>query len=403
MVNITTFTQHEPCDPTVPRVLKSALKKSREKKSIRFDNVREFRFNRIQSFVTMPSYGGYSLGMDKTHYNGRELSLDKYRAEREQSRRRKMRRWRKRQQQVDVVTNSSSSEAGSDSEDEQAGPSDPPPLGMAPVTPERRKRLLERSGYHVTNDSIHDDQHIRNSRELCGCTCQGICYPESCSCYANGIGCQVDRTDRSFPCGCQPTQCWNPNGRTSFNAERVKSHFIRTMNRINSNESSTIPSGTASSTPPPPPSTPAQQNFSFGDFTLPVGDPPRQRSDYLHYWSYNWHGDHYHNIGMQSWSADNFYYDMISNQAPNTTPTNAAHSYSTSQHQSDMMIESPVDSSVTKKEESESSSESGIGDETSSSSPPAVTPFLCSSIETSITVAYQDDQPHTAAVPVGSE
>ena len=45
---------------------------------------------------------------------------------------------------VDVVTNSSSSEAGSDSEDEQAGPSDPPPLGMAPVTPERRKRLLER-------------------------------------------------------------------------------------------------------------------------------------------------------------------------------------------------------------------------------------------------------------------
>ena len=76
--------------------------------------------------------------------------------------------------------------------------------------------------------------------------------------------------------------------------------------------------------------------------------------------------------GMQSWSADNFYYDMISNQAPNTTPhTNAAHPYSTSQHQSDMMIESPVDSSVTKKEESESSSESGIGDETSSSSPPA--------------------------------
>ena len=26
VVNITTFTQHEPCDPTVPRVLKSAIK-----------------------------------------------------------------------------------------------------------------------------------------------------------------------------------------------------------------------------------------------------------------------------------------------------------------------------------------------------------------------------------------
>ena len=74
---------------------------------------------------------------------------------------------------------------------------------------------------------------------------------------------------------------------------------------------------------------------------------------------------------MQSWSPDNFYYDMISNQAPNTTPTNAAHHLHHSSNQSGMMVESPVDPSVTKKEESESSSESGIGDETSSSSPPA--------------------------------
>lgn len=95
-------------------------KKNNAKKSLRFDTVQEFRFNRIQSFVTMPSYGGYSLGMGKyfksfliwfnyrndsgkMHYNGRELSLDKYRAEREQSRRRKVRRWRKRQQQVRIT------------------------------------------------------------------------------------------------------------------------------------------------------------------------------------------------------------------------------------------------------------------------------------------------------------
>ena len=54
---------------------------------------------------------------------------------------------------------------------------------------------------------------------------------------------------------------------------------------------------------------------------------------------------------MPNWTPDNFYYDMISNQAP----PNPIQPESTNQ----------------KKEESESSSESGIGDETSSSSPPA--------------------------------
>jgi len=34
-------------------------------KAVRFDVVREFRFARTQSFVTMPSYGGCSLGMGK--------------------------------------------------------------------------------------------------------------------------------------------------------------------------------------------------------------------------------------------------------------------------------------------------------------------------------------------------
>ena len=51
------------------------IQKSREKKSIRFDNVREFRFNRIQSFVTMPSYGGYSLGMGKIRLKSQTLTF----------------------------------------------------------------------------------------------------------------------------------------------------------------------------------------------------------------------------------------------------------------------------------------------------------------------------------------
>ena len=74
IVNISSFIRYEPCDTKSARPLKSAIKKPDKSggnrtndKSIKFDVVREFRFNRTQSFVTMPSQGGMSLGMGKTH------------------------------------------------------------------------------------------------------------------------------------------------------------------------------------------------------------------------------------------------------------------------------------------------------------------------------------------------
>ena len=49
--------------------LRSAMKKrqegEKETRSVKFDVVREFRFARTESFVTMPSSGGCSLGMGK--------------------------------------------------------------------------------------------------------------------------------------------------------------------------------------------------------------------------------------------------------------------------------------------------------------------------------------------------
>ena len=72
IVNISSFVRYEPCDTKSARPLKSAIKKPDKSgenrtndKSIKFDVVREFRFNRTQSFVTMPSQGGMSLGMGK--------------------------------------------------------------------------------------------------------------------------------------------------------------------------------------------------------------------------------------------------------------------------------------------------------------------------------------------------
>ena len=40
-------------------------KKARPARSIKFTVVREFKFPRAQSYVTMPTNGGYSLGMGK--------------------------------------------------------------------------------------------------------------------------------------------------------------------------------------------------------------------------------------------------------------------------------------------------------------------------------------------------
>ena len=62
---------------------------------------------------------------------------------------------------------------------------------MQQVPPERRRRLLQRSGFVIENDSVALDNNIRQHREMCGCTCPGICYPDTCACYINGIGCQV--------------------------------------------------------------------------------------------------------------------------------------------------------------------------------------------------------------------
>jgi len=446
IVNISSFIRYEPCDTKSARPLKSAIKKPDKSgetrtndKSIKFDVVREFRFNRTQSFVTMPSQGGMSLGMEKSHHGGRELALDRYRIERDRSRRRKLRRWR-REQQVDVVTNSSS-ESESDSDDDQGQDY----LSLYPVPPERRRRILERSGYVIENDSVSADNNIRSNRELCGCNCQGICYPETCQCYTNGIGCQVDRL--SFPCGCQRDQCWNPNGRTSFNVERVRNHYYRTMERLRD------PAFKDDQTDYIPPSENNQQQFSFGDFTLPPKRDPPPRDHYHHSWNHsmsywndgsawNWALEHRYDtnsmndIGMnqsqptgcdyQNSFYSNGFHDMghghvvsnmnLANVTSSVTSSSGIYGNGTSNHMAKDQCQSTTSicnlkSTIIDSNESErlsESSESGIGEEntessSTNSSPNVPTIQMCGSIETSMTVAYNDDSNNSLPVPVGSE
>jgi len=91
-----------------------------------------------------------------------------------------------------------------------------------------QKMILKR----IDQQEKHELKMIRQSRETCGCSCQGYrgCQPETCECILNGISCQVDRL--SFPCSCLKQFCTNPNGRTEFNQVRVRTHFINTISRL---------------------------------------------------------------------------------------------------------------------------------------------------------------------------
>jgi hypothetical protein len=97
---------------------------------------------------------------------------------------------------------------------------------------ERIEKLLE-CGYDVDQhlNQAHDDQETHNddlsqikvSRQVCGCVCKGVCgQNDSCSCFANGINCQIDRWN--YPCSCSQKRCKNPFGLKKFNLKSVMEH-----------------------------------------------------------------------------------------------------------------------------------------------------------------------------------
>lgn len=55
------------------------------------------------------------------------------------------------------------------------------------------------------------------------------CNEEECSCYANGIGCQIDRM--RHPCMCNIRKCQNKYGMKKFNIEMVEKHKKRVLGK----------------------------------------------------------------------------------------------------------------------------------------------------------------------------
>ncbi|XP_006890707.1 PREDICTED: cysteine/serine-rich nuclear protein 1 [Elephantulus edwardii] len=236
-------------DFTPPSILKRLPRGCR--RQVSFDGITVYYFPRCQGFTSVPSYGGCTLGMAPRHSTFRSFSLAEFAQEQALVRREKLRQ-RLKEEKLDVLRRrklsaTRTSEAEEDlplTVDDIDDASVEEDLAVAiaegqleegtflqPFPPRRRRALLRAAGVRkIDREEKRELLALRQSREDCGCHCDKVCDPETCSCSLAGIKCQMDHT--SFPCGCCREGCENPNGRVEFNQARVQTHFIHTLTRL---------------------------------------------------------------------------------------------------------------------------------------------------------------------------
>lgn len=255
-----------------PSILKRAPRERPGR--VTFDGITVYYFPRCQGFTSVPSRGGCSLGMASRHSTCRLFSLAEFTEERVKARREKLRQ-RLKEEKLELLRWKLSvagvPETGAglpltvDAIDDASVEND---LAVAvaggrleevnflqPHPPRQRRALLRASGVRrIDREEKRELQALRRSREDCGCRCDGVCDPETCSCSLAGIKCQMDHT--SFPCGCCSEGCENPNGRVEFNQARVQTHFIHTLTRLQMEQGAE----------------------SLGDLESPVQDSPSEQT-----------------------------------------------------------------------------------------------------------------------------
>ncbi|XP_064133583.1 cysteine/serine-rich nuclear protein 1 isoform X1 [Loxodonta africana] len=233
---------------TPPSILKRAPRARPGR--VAFDGITVFYFPRCQGFTSVPSRGGCTLGMAPHHSACRRFSLAEFTQEQALARREKL-RLRLKEEKLEALrwklsaTGVPEAEAGLpltvDTIDDASVEED---LAVAveggqleegtflqPYPARCRQALLRAAGVRrINREEKRELQALRRSREDCGCRCDKVCDPETCSCSLEGIKCQVDHT--SFPCGCCREGCENPKGRVEFNQARVQTHFIHTLTRL---------------------------------------------------------------------------------------------------------------------------------------------------------------------------
>lgn len=161
-------------------------------KRVHFGEAKTFYFPRRQGFVSVPSSGGFTLGMANKHCY------------------------------VETTQLASKDEFLDDNETKQ----------VVSIPQKKRKSLLKKSGVlRILKKEEKDCMEIRLSRVVCGCSCGDICEPQSCECSLNGIGCQVDYG--KYPCSCEKNSCGNMFGRKHYDPSVVRRHYYETFTRMN--------------------------------------------------------------------------------------------------------------------------------------------------------------------------
>lgn len=166
--------------------------KKRKGKTVTFGDVEIFYFPRRQGFISVPSSGGFTLGMETKHCYVETIDLCST--------------------MDDVLLNDKAKQVVS-------------------IPQKKRKNLLKKAGVmRIFKKEEKECMEIRLSRVLCGCSCGDVCEPQSCECSLNGIGCQVDYG--KYPCSCEKNSCKNINGRRQYEPGVVRRHYYETFTKL---------------------------------------------------------------------------------------------------------------------------------------------------------------------------
>uniref|UniRef100_A0A3B5LMX8 Cysteine/serine-rich nuclear protein N-terminal domain-containing protein n=1 Tax=Xiphophorus couchianus TaxID=32473 RepID=A0A3B5LMX8_9TELE len=231
---------------SMPSSATSILKKSKRARrgNVTFDQVTVFFFPRCQGFTSVPSRGGCSLGMMQRHSVRRSYTLAEFAAEQRVLRREKFLN-RLREEKLEAMKMKLTKNGTQECEEADRLTLDDIPEQdidissanldegsfLQPFPSKKRYALLKAAGVKKIDKEEKRQLHeLRLSRENCGCDCQGFCEPETCSCSLAGIKCQMDHS--SFPCGCTKDGCGNTEGRIEFNSNRVQTHYIHTIMKL---------------------------------------------------------------------------------------------------------------------------------------------------------------------------
>lgn len=225
-------------------------------KRVRFDVVTVYYFPRRQGFTSVPSQGGSSLGMARHHCSIRLYTLGEFAREQESSHRHTLQQHLRQEKlnarkmkltrngtvecaQADLLTLDDVSDEDLDVDALDVDDC----FFLQPLPTKRRRALLRASGINrIDAREKAELRAIRLSREECGCDCRLYCDPRHCGCSQAGIKCQVDRM--SFPCGCSRDGCGNMTGRIEFNPLRVRTHYLHTIMKLDSERRKILLHGT---------------------------------------------------------------------------------------------------------------------------------------------------------------